>query len=172
MTSKETLIDQTQKANDLVIKLMDDIPFSDWSTAPIGQKSTILWQVGHLALTQNFHGIMVITGLRPELKHVPLRLFSENFGMGSSPENVSTELSPELVKGCFLDIARIALNGYQQLKEADLNLPLEPTKIPSPLAKIKSEAMLWNTQHLYWHGGQIALLRSNLGLKSVFGKKT
>jgi hypothetical protein len=52
-----------------------------------------------------------------------------------------------------------SLETIKSLNEENLDDPLEPTKDPSPVAKIKSESIAWNVQHCWWHFGQIGILK-------------
>jgi uncharacterized damage-inducible protein DinB len=65
-------------------------------------------------------------------------------------------------------VNEIARNVLQELKEEDLGKPLEPSRMPHPVAKTKYEALTWNFRHEMWHCGQIAMIRRGLNMQFDF----
>ena len=52
-----------------------------------------------------------------------------------------------------------SLGVIDSLSENDLRKPVEPTKVPHPIAKTKFDAIDWNIKHTMWHCGQIATIK-------------
>jgi hypothetical protein len=151
---------QTEDAYQRTNKLLTSIPYEKWNTLPPVVESTISWQVGHLVLSFYFHTIMVIRGHQKEiLEKVPMKEYNQLFFMGSLPENVAAKTTPEILFQQLTFLQEKSLQSISALSVSELDLVLEPTSFPHPVAKTKYEALDWNIKHTMWHCGQLAILK-------------
>ncbi len=158
MTRIEFIDEQMTVARNRTKNLIKSIPDSSWYTIPEVIESNIAWQIGHLIVSQNYNGIIVVAGLNKRIfEQVPLKEYAQLYGFGSkadtkgpSPEDLRKQLD-------FVDdLVREQLN---QLDEDELDQPLVPSRFPHPFAKTKYEALTWNFGHEMWHAGQIAMIK-------------
>ena len=62
MCKIDFLVDQIIESRNFVNRLISEIPQDLWYIIPSNTDSNFAWQIGHLMMAQNFHGITVITG--------------------------------------------------------------------------------------------------------------
>lgn len=156
---------QMQSARSHTKKLLTAIPQEKWLHIPAVINSNIAWQAGHLVISQFYHSVMVVAGAqtRPK-KEVPIRQYASFFSRGGRPvAELPPELSPKNIIYHLDVINETAKEVLQQLTDAALDQPLEPTSYPHPIAKTKYEALCWCFRHEMWHCGQISLLGRVLG---------
>lgn len=169
MDQIEFLAKQTEDAYNWTNKLLDTIPHDKWDTIPEVIESNVTWQVGHLIMSIYFHSIMVITAHQKAISQsVPLREYSELF-TNAAPKNAVGKADPTELQKQLILLEQKSIESIQSLFENDLTSPLEPTRIPHPIAKNKYEALDWNIKHTMWHCGQLGILKRVVDERFDFG---
>lgn len=169
MNQIEYLAKQTEDAYHWVDKLIQPIPYEKWDEIPEIIETSITWQVGHLLMSYYFHSVMVIVGHRPEIgQKVPLRDYGALFTM-APPKNALGKTNPETLHNQLKFVAEKSIDIIEALSPEDLENKLEPSSVPHPVAKTKSEALNWNIKHTMWHCGQISMLRRIIFERYNFG---
>lgn len=173
MNPVEILQKQTQSAYALTNKVIGSIPYDRWNTIPPVMDTNVAWQVGHLIVSFYFNSIMLIKGHQPDvLQKIPLREY-DAFFTDARPELSQGKFAPEALHEQLLVMEQKSIAIIGSLSTEDLDSPLHPSPIASPMASTKFEALDWNIKHAFWHGGQIGMLkrivheRYNFGLKRV-----
>ncbi|HEX9649012.1 MAG TPA: DinB family protein [Cyclobacteriaceae bacterium] len=155
---------QTIESRKLVKSLLNELPAGKWYETPAGINSNIAWQAGHLVISQYFNAIIVVKGSNKEIQeNIPLRQYAIWFAMGSNPTELKEEFTPDVFNKHLDFVAAVAQKVLFSLSEDDLSRPLEPSKMPHPIAKNKLEALSWHFKHEIWHCGQIAMIRRAIG---------
>lgn len=169
MHQVKTLSYQTRDSYQWFNKLLKSIPEDKWQEIPANLDTHLVWQVGHLILSINFHTIMVIEGHPKELyQKMPIRTYQQLFVSANpaasvgkvAPDNIFTHLKLMQEKS----LATIDGLSNEQLKE-----PLAPTEVPHPIAKTKFESLDWNIKHTMWHCGQLSMLKRIVDKRYDFG---
>lgn len=157
----DLLIKQTQDAHIWTNKLINSIPMKNWDDTPDTLASNVSWQVGHLIISENYHGILVVKGFDEEiLKKIDLRALNLSFGHGSEPKDVIGNSNPKLLKDQLLFSQRKVIETINALPSKDLQQDvLQPVPQKHPVAETKLEAISWNIKHTMWHCGQIASIK-------------
>lgn len=169
MNQIEFLAKQTEDAYNWTNKLLNAIPYNKWDDTPEIIESNVTWQVGHLIMSIYFHSIMVITGHQKAISQsVPLREYSELF-TNAAPKNAVGKADPTELQKQLILLEQKSIESIQSLSENDLTRPLEPTRIPHPIAKNKYEALDWNIKHTMWHCGQLGILKRVVDKRFNFG---
>ena len=165
----EFIREQSLTTRELTIKILKETPFDIWYETPKIIESNIAWQVGHLIVSQYFHSIAVITGPNLDIfNEVPLTSYFPIYSMMT--KSTINELQPEpnrLLKELEI-INKYATRQFDNLKDSELDNPLEPTKMRHPIAKTKYEALTWSFRHEMWHLGQISTLKRILGNSTIW----
>ena len=168
MTEVELLSRQTENVYEWTNKLVESVPFSKWDQTPEILETNIAWQVGHLLMSSYFHSAMVIVGHQKDLlQKIPLKQYDEVFTNGS-PRDVKG-IDPAILLDQLKLIQARSLEILISLSSESLNSPLEPTRIPHPIAKTKFESLDWNIKHTMYHCGQIGLLKRVIDQRYDFG---
>jgi len=171
MNEVELLLKQTSNAYDWTFTLLNSIPEDKWDIVPPVLETSVTWQAGHLIMSFYFHSVMVITGhLKEVFEKVPLKEYDTLFTRGN-PALAVGKTTPAVLKQQLRFVADKSLETIQKLSPSDLDLPLEPTHVPHPIAKTKYEAIDWNIKHTMWHCGQIAIVKRVTGQRFDFGLK-
>ncbi|UTW60760.1 DinB family protein [bacterium SCSIO 12741] len=158
MTRIEFIDEQITSARKWTKSLIKRIPDDQWYLTPDVIESNVAWQVGHLAVSQNFNGIIVVQGLNKRVfEQVPLKEYAQLYAMGSKP--ASEGPTPEELRKSLDFVDELARETLFSLKDEELDQPLMPSKFPHPFAQTKYEALTWNFKHEMWHCGQLALLK-------------
>ncbi len=160
MTEIEMLVKQTQIAYDWTHRLFNSVPVQKWEAIPDGLGSSLSWQIGHLVVSIYYHSIMTTVGHLPELlDQMDLRSYTKLCGYDTFAQEMAGHWTPEQLK---LDLERMqnkSLEVINSLSGTDLWEPVEPTKVPHPVAQTKFEAVDWNVKHTMWHCGQMATIK-------------
>ncbi|PIB32722.1 DinB family protein [Maribacter sp. 4G9] len=160
MTEIAILNKQTETAYDWTHRLMDSVPAEKWEIIPEVLGSNFCWQIGHLVVSIYYHSIMTTVGHLPELlDQMDLRSYTKLCGYDTFAQEMAGHWTPEQLK---LDLERMqnkSLEAINSLSGIDLWEPVEPTKVPHPVAKTKFEAIDWNIKHTMWHCGQMATIK-------------
>ena len=161
MSTVDLLTFQTEHAYRWVDKLIEEVPTDRWSDTPTGVETNVSWQVGHLTLSYYYHTIMVIRGHQSDLlQTLPVALYDKLFNYRKgSPVEAARAIDPKDLQQHQLIMRQRSLDIIASVKEAELELPLEPVGPTHPIASTKFEAIDWNVKHTMWHCGQLALLR-------------
>jgi hypothetical protein len=158
-------IGQIRFARDYTLQLLDATPRDRWFEIPRGLTTNIVWQVGHLAVSQ--YGLLMfrIRGRRPDdLALMPGR-FRKAYGRGSTPsDNPSNQpAADELLRR----LGEVFELGLQELSDVTPEVLLEPVEMPYAAYPIKLGAILFCPLHEHIHAGQIGLVRRSLGLEPI-----
>ena len=160
MTEKQILIKQTENAFEWTNKLIVSIPTEKWDIVPDGVGSNINWQVGHQIISIYYHTIMTTVGHISELiEKLNLRQYTKLCGYDTFAKDMVGKMHPKQLKEHLEHMQGQSLKVIESLSENELHKPVEPTKVPHPVAKTKFEAVDWNIKHTMWHCGQIATLK-------------
>ncbi len=161
---------QTEGTYQWINRLIDPIDYEKWDDTPDVVASNISWQVGHLIMSLYYHTIMCTVGHRKEiLMEIPLREYANYFDTGL-PQKAMGQFNPGDLHLQFKYIQKQSLEIIDSLTSADLERPLEPTRMPHPIAKTKYETIDWNIKHTMWHAGQIALIKRVIDEPHDFGR--
>ena len=165
----EFIREQSLATRELTLKILKETPFDIWYETPKIIETNIAWQVGHLIVSQYFHSIAVITGPNLDIfSEVPLTSYFPIYSMMT--KSTINELQPEpdrLLKELEI-VNNYATRQFDNLKDSELDNPLEPTKMRHPIAKTKYEALTWSFRHEMWHLGQISTLKRILGNSTIW----
>ena len=144
-----------------------DIPHNRWHEMPEGLGTNLVWQVGHLLISQYFAPVVTLFGSQASVKEIiNVKEYATLFGMGSNPADSQkfSRTVPELLADLdFMQVLTLELLGqydYSQLDAAPLR--------PRPVGNTQGQCLDWGLQHEMWHAGQLAMLRKGLGYSSSF----
>ena len=170
MNQIEVLLKQTKDTHHWIDELIYSIPEEKWDLTPETIDTNVTWQVGHLIMSEAYHAVFCISGFPMDIvQQMPLRDYSNSFSFNEPPENSVGKFQPQDLKKHLRIVQDKTLYVYSKLTISDMNKPLEPTKVPHPIAKIKFEALSWNVQHNMWHCGQLGILKRVLDVRYDFG---
>jgi hypothetical protein len=160
MTELEILNKQTETAYDWTHRLMDSVPAGKWEIIPEPLGSNLSWQIGHLVVSIYYHSIMTTVGHLPELlEKMDLRSYTKLCGYDTFAQEMKGNWTPAALTSDLQRMQDKSLEVINSLSESDLWQPVEPTKVPHPVAKTKFEAIDWNIKHTMWHCGQMATIK-------------
>ncbi|RRQ48112.1 DinB family protein [Maribacter algicola] len=160
MTEVEILKKQTMSAYEWTNKLIASVPSDKWEIIPEALGSNLSWQIGHHIISIYFHSIMTTVGHLPELlEKLDLRLYTKLCGYGTFAQEMKGAWTPDALTSDLQRMQDTSLEVINSLSESDLWQPVEPTKVPHPVAKTKFEAIDWNIKHTMWHCGQMATIK-------------
>lgn len=172
MHAIKILATQTQDAYAWVNKLIQAIPLEKWDETPTILESNVSWQVGHLLTSYYYHAVMSIVGHQKDIfGMVPLREYSALYVQAPATDSVAKTPPATLLAHLHL-MEKRSLDVIKGLNPEVLDQPLEPLKIPHPVAKTKFEALDFNIKHTMWHCGQLATLKRIIHKKYDFGLRT
>ncbi|CAA9308501.1 MAG: hypothetical protein AVDCRST_MAG56-6025 [uncultured Cytophagales bacterium] len=164
MTAKDLLLDQTASSHRWIEKMIDHVPAEKWGLIPAGLNTSLKWQVGHLVLSQHYHGVVVIAGPQPDLlEKLPVKAYSPYFVFGDKIGEVDERFTVEELRASLRLVQEKGLWAIGQLADGDLAGPLFPRPVPHPVATNKQEALSWNVKHNMWHCGQIGMVARAVG---------
>ena len=152
----------------MVKRTWKDIPDDRWHEMPTGLDTNLIWQAGHVLISQYFAPVVVLFGSQSAVKEkISIKEYASLFGLGSDPKNSQqfskspSELRDDLafMHGLTLDL----------LKNYDYSLLSKPPLREHPVGNTQGACLDWSIQHEMWHAGQLAMLRKSLGYSSVFG---
>ncbi|MDW7695710.1 DinB family protein [Flammeovirgaceae bacterium SG7u.111] len=166
-SKKSLILEQSQQARNLTKLLVSDVPINLWTATPVGIDTNIMWQIGHMIISKNYHSISCIAGFQKEVLDIfPFQEYLTMFGNSSKPmELKGYDLSPSKMLRQLEEVRELAQSILLNLDEGQLDAPLASSGMAHPIAKTKKEALLWCSQHEMWHNGQIAMIKRALGLK-------
>lgn len=160
MSELEILTKQTETAYVWTHKLMDSVPKDKWNEIPEVLGSSFSWQVGHLVVSIYYHTIMTTVGHLPELiEQLNLRLYTKLCGYDTHAKEMAGTWTPAQLTSDLQTMQDTSLEVINSLSIPSLWQPIEPLKVPHPVAKTKFEAIDWNVKHTMWHCGQMATLK-------------
>ena len=160
MTEIEILNKQTETAYDWTCRLMDTVPAGKWEIIPEALGSNFSWQIGHLVVSIYYHSIMTTVGHLPELlEKIDLRSYTKLCGYDTFAQEMKGTWTPAELKPDLQLMQDKSLEVINSLSGSDLWQPVEPTKVPHPVAKTKFDAIDWNVKHTMWHCGQMATIK-------------
>ncbi len=171
MEQIKILTKQTQDAYNWANKIIRSIPVSKWEHIPEVVETNVTWQIGHLTVSFYFHSIMVIKGHQtPILKKIPLKTYDALF-TNALPVYSIEKTEPEKLFEDFIYMQQESIAMIKSLSDAELEMPLEVTDVPHPIARNKFEALDWNIKHTMWHCGQLGILKRVIDSRFDFGLK-
>ena len=160
MTEIAILIKQTESAYEWTNKLMASVPADKWEIIPEVLGSNFSWQIGHHIISIYYHSIMTTVGHLPELlEKMDLRSYTKLCGYDTFAQEMKGTWTPAALTSDLQRMQDKSLEVINSLSESDLWKPVEPTKVPHPVAKTKFEAIDWNIKHTMWHCGQMATIK-------------
>jgi hypothetical protein len=157
----ELAIEQIVFARNYTIGLLDETPAAEWFRQPPGGVSHIAWQVGHLAFAEYRLALWRIRGARPQDSELIPEAHPGLFGYDSVPDGDPGKYPGQAeIRAVFDRVHEQVLGELRGMDEGELD---QPVVHPHPFAKTKLPALLWCAHHEMLHGGQIGLLRRQLG---------
>lgn len=143
------------------------IPQDRWLDSPENVGTNLLWQAGHLLISQFFSPIVVVFDGGEVIKQrIAVKEYLVLFGFNSNPAQSHTfSKSVDELLADLQFVQEATLGFLEELSMSDLEKP--PVR-PHPIGKTKLACLNWSIQHEMWHAGQIALLRKSLGYSSIF----
>ncbi|MCA8999760.1 MAG: DinB family protein [Planctomycetaceae bacterium] len=147
------------------LKFVEGISETDWYRFAEGNVTHLAWQFGHLAVAE-YRLIMgrVVGEERATCEILPSS-YSELFGKGSIPREVTGE-HPRRD-----ELLTVLSAVHQEVKDLLPTVPesvLAEASLPEHSAfQTKLEVVRWCVEHEFIHSGQIALLRRQLGYASL-----
>jgi hypothetical protein len=161
MTRLQIATDRIKFSRDYSLRLIDNVPKSEWFQMPSPDVTHLAWQVGHLAIAEYRLALERIRGDRIEDASLISQAFLRQFGKDSVPQADPTKYpSPSDIRGILDRVHSQSLHELAELPEAEWDKP--PLK-PHPLFKSKIDGLFWCAHHEMLHAGQIGLLRRLLG---------
>jgi DinB superfamily len=158
-------IGQIQFARRYTLDLLAATPQDRWLEIPAGLPTNIVWQVGHLTVSQ--YGLLLfrLRGRSPE----DLTLIPSKFRKAYSRESVpDADPSGQPSANELLErMSQVHELSMQQLDAVTTDVLLEPVEMPYAAYPIKLGAILFCPLHEHLHAGQIGLIRRALGLAPV-----
>jgi hypothetical protein len=165
MTELERARERIVFARDYTRCLLDGVGASQWFRMPPAGISHVAWQVGHLAYVEYRLVIMRLCGPQAERELLP-EGFGALFGARSTPDaDASRYPDVETIRAAFDRVHARALGELAACAPARLDEANDP---PHPYATTKLECLYWCSSHEMLHGGQIGLLRRQLGCQPLW----
>jgi hypothetical protein len=156
---------QLDFARKYTLELLNSIPQDQWLVMPQGAPTNILWQVGHLAVSE--YGLLLfrVRGrAEGDLDLVP-GWFRKRYGRQSVPTTLETDQpTPQEMLERLHNIHQAAV---AEAKQSTASRLLEPSEMPYVGQPNKLGGILFSPLHEMIHAGQIGLLRRLLGLEPV-----
>jgi len=160
----EFIKEQSKSTRNQTLDILGQTPFELWDETPPVIESNISWQVGHLIVSQYYHSIAVIAKPNLEIfKKVPLKDYIPIFSMLTKSTTNDLKPEPQKLLSDLEIVNNYALDVLDQMIDENLDDPLEPTRMPHPIANTKYEALTWSFRHEMWHLGQISTLKRIIG---------
>ena len=157
MDSRALLQNQLSTSHQIVKQCVTDIADGETGRQPAGSLSPVIWQVGHLAVSNvNFITRAGATS-GPELPERYIALFKTGTGGAAAYPPFA-----EVMKA--FDDTHEAL--MRVVAEANLDTPAEG---PRGIWKNVGEAFAFSNAHRWYHIGKINSLRALLGKPRLFG---
>lgn len=150
-------------SRDFLDKLLADLNEKQWTAQPFPGAGHILFQVGHLAVTDGFF----VSAIGGSTSAIP-ESWNALFGMGAEPKSdAGAYPKPAQVKAALHQARGDLIARFESLSEADLAKPVgEPlTSVADCVAGLPAFICM----HDGMHTGQILALRRSLGLPRVMG---
>ncbi len=161
VTHKDTLKRQIETMHHIIRKSIDDISEEE-SIWKIGSSPNhIKWQAGHLVFTAVLAGRALGTSIQPPAG------WEELFGRGEEPPEDQKNLpSMAEIRQTLYDFQKRVLTHVEEVTEEHL---LIKRQISGPWEDTPLNAVLFLCGHDFYHCGQIALIRRELGRERNFG---
>jgi hypothetical protein len=161
VSHKETLKHQIETMHYVIKKVIDDIKEEE-SMRTIGSSPNhIKWQTGHLVFAAMLAGNTLGVSLAPPAG------WNKLFGRGAEPPDKQKDFPPmEDLRATLYEFQKRVLAHLETVSEEHLVTKCEiaPSWEDSPL-----NALLFFCGHDFYHCGQIALIRHELGRERSFG---
>ena len=173
MTKIEFLHDQIIETRNFTNRLIGELPEEKWYVIPEGTDSNFAWQIGHLIASQNFHQLIVISGLNAKIaEHVQIDRYNRLcYGMGATHRSLSADLIPvNKLKADLEFVHQTAIDHLMTLQEEQLVDQLEPIPFKHPMADNKYEAISWSFKHEMWHCAEMEDIKLRLGYPTKWMK--
>jgi len=161
VTPKDILRHQVEAMHQIIMKVIDDIKEEE-SMRTIGSSPNhIKWQTGHLVFTAILAGRALGANIQPP------EGWDKLFGRGAEPPDKQKHFPPiEQLRTTLYDFQKQVLAQIERIAEDQLltKRQISGTWEDSPL-----NAVLFLCGHDFYHCGQIALIRHELGRDRSFG---
>lgn len=160
------LIDQADHVRSRTLKLFDGVDAELWTVVPEGSNSCLAWQAGHIIISEYFNAVACPFG--PDRSYYdlfPIKEYATKYGIGSK----GTEVAGHDDKTTFMERFETV-----HAKSMDIWRGLEPAQLDgSPVLKHPTyqtipDIIRWSSLHEMWHLGQVAALRTLLGVGLQF----
>jgi uncharacterized damage-inducible protein DinB len=160
MSRLQLAIEQITFARNYTIRLLDQMPISEWYSMPPGGVTHVAWQVGHLTIAEYRLCLHRIRGEKPEDAELVPEEFQRAFKRKSMPDADPAKYPNQAaLRANFDRVHAQVLRELAELDEAELD---NPALLEHPLTKTKLQSLQWCALHEAVHAGQIGLLRRQL----------
>jgi hypothetical protein len=133
MSRLQLALEQIIFAREYTIRLLDQVPATDWFRQPPGGVSRIAWQVGHLAFAEYSLALCDIRGPQPQDTELISEKHMTLFGPDSVPDPDPTEYPNQSeLRAVFDRVHAQVLRELARLGEGELD---QPVLDPLPFAK-------------------------------------
>lgn len=140
-----------------------DWPEDQASAARADHENTLIWSIGHLAVTNDW-----MMGLMTGEPWISPPEWNALFGMGSKAQRDASIYPPlKHVQEVYTKTIARALDELSKRSDADLARAVVGDS--HGFARTRGEAAGRMAWHIGWHTGQLATTRRGLGLKPVIG---
>lgn len=156
---------QIEGARAYTLTLLEPTPEDLWHTIPEGSKTSIAWQVGHIAFAEYGLCLVRTRGRQEHDDSFMPRNFRHKFAKASDPAAITVEEFPvETIRKVYDDVHRQVLEEFSTFTPEQLE---EEVPMPYLVFPNKLGALLLASHHEMLHAGQIGLTRRQLGLDPV-----
>ncbi|QDU95027.1 DinB family protein [Lignipirellula cremea] len=158
---QELVLARIQSAREYTLRLLADIPQTEWFS-PIGDNIThIAWQVGHLAMAEYGLVLFRVRGRLPVDKELMSGSFRKKFSRGSTPDfDPAGNPTTEEIFGIFNAVHAQACAELPDFTDAQLDAEIDR---PYSFSANNFGGLLFCADHEMLHAGQIGLARRMLG---------
>lgn len=162
---RDVALGQIRFARQYTLNLLEHIEPELWNLTPEGAPSNLIWQVGHLAVSQ--YGLMLYRqrGREPEDLELVPGWFRKRFGRGSDPREAAN--TPTSAQEMLEILHRIDQKAHEQVAQLPIEGFGEATEMPYAVYPMRIGALLFCPLHESIHAGQIGLIRRLLGKPPV-----
>ncbi|HMY65785.1 MAG TPA: DinB family protein [Leptospiraceae bacterium] len=161
---KEAAILNWKKARTYFSRLTKDIPEEKWSVIPQNNYSNLIWQYGHILVSEYRLALLRVRGSRTEDSGFIPADFISTFAKGSQPDSHIHYTVSELVR-IGEQLALTIEKESSDWSESFLSEKAEGD--PHPMFSTRMEALEYAALHDFLHCGQIGILRRQLGWSSL-----
>ncbi|QDV50277.1 DinB family protein [Gimesia fumaroli] len=158
----ELAIEQLHQSRNFVLALLETLA-DDQLHVRVGGGNHALWVMGHLAFADDLFASAFLDepGSLPEGHH-------ELFAFGTTPSDNPADYPDREELLDRMQTARTRFINWAETLAGDALWEASPESV-APIAKNAITAVHTLAHHDFFHNGQLATIRSSLGMKPVFG---